>query len=821
MTESSEIVNSSRTDTPIDRPNFDIDPNHARALIFDQQISHDIWEQKYKFKEEVNSYETMMRICSGVYAQDLAKHHLEASDAMIAGLWVPGGRINAGAGTDRQVTFMNCYVLGTLQDSMEGIADGLKGVMVTLKKGGGIGTDFSPLRPRGAELKHLGSGAYSSGAVSFMRIWNAASATIMSAGSRRGAMMATLRCNHPDLLEFIEAKQTKGTLEHFNVSVLCTDEFMDAVKNDYGWALSSEHRPAPPIEPIDQFVNSHGKMMYVYHRMKARALWDHILQATYTYAEPGVIFIDRVNKLNNLNYCESIDCTNPCGEQPLPPNGACNLGHVNVARMVKNPFTQHCEFDFDLLAKVVRMGVRFLDNVIDVSDYPLEAQALEQKNKRRIGLGITGLGNALDMMRMAYGTPDACKLAGHIQQWIAIQAYDASCDLAKEKGKFPLFSQQFVEQPFIQKLPEKLQRKIRKYGIRNGVLLTQAPVGTGSLWFGNVSSGIEPVFARQIRRKVLQRDNQWKLYEASDYGWLLWTALGNTEPAPWMVTAQDLGVGEHIGMQAAIQEWVDASISKTINVPEKTPFEAFRHVYSMAYDLGCKGVTTYRPNTQGQEIRGSILEPVENSRTVVPVPSIPSAAASEEAPLYAIESEQIPESLLETKVPSEIPDEALLLEPRPHVLVGATYQLKWPHREAAIYMTVNSHGGSPHEVLFTSRSMQDMPWLIALGRMLSAMLRLEIDTHFICNELSEVRDAYESAWVSGKQYGSIVALIGETLRHHLEENGSSLEAVAETNELGTSVPSALMAKVCPKCSQQTLIPNSGCDTCMSCGYSKC
>ena len=558
---------------------------------FAAPIAEQIWDMKYRLKEAdgtpidatvEDSWRRIARALASV-EKDPAAWEGRFYAALEDFKYLPAGRITAGAGTGRSVTLFNCFVMGTIPDNMGGIFDGLKEAALTMQQGGGIGYDFSTIRPRGAEVK--GVAADASGPLSFMDVWDAMCRTIMSAGSRRGAMMATMRCDHPDIESFIEAKHDAARLRMFNLSVLVTDAFMEAVKADGPWDLTFE-----------------GK---VYHTLNARDLWNKIMRATFDYAEPGVIFIDRINAMNNLRYAETIAATNPCGEQPLPPYGACLLGSVNLARLVRDPFGKDAALDEDALDDLVRVAVRMMDNTVDASRFPLPQQAAEAEAKRRIGLGVTGLADALLMVGLRYGSEDA---AAQTEDWmhrIARSAYLASVDLAKEKGAFPLFhAAKYLASGNMMQMDADLRDAIAEHGIRNALLTSIAPTGTISLYAGNVSSGIEPVFAYAYKRKVLQKDGSRTEEEVVDYAVQLWRERFGDKPLPdHFVNAQTLPPLDHVRMQAAAQKWVDSSISKTINCPEEISFEAFKDVYMAAWDQGCKGCTTYRPNA----VTGSVL----------------------------------------------------------------------------------------------------------------------------------------------------------------------------------------------------------------------
>jgi ribonucleoside-diphosphate reductase alpha chain len=596
----------------------------------------------------------------------------------------------------------------------------LKEAALTMQQGGGIGYDFSTIRPKGAPV--AGVAADASGPLSFMDVWDAMCRTIMSAGSRRGAMMATMRCDHPDIESFITAKQDAARLRMFNLSVLVTDAFMESVNADGSWDLVFG-----------------GK---VYRTVQARDLWNRIMRATYDYAEPGVIFIDRINAANNLHYCETIAATNPCGEQPLPPYGACLLGSVNLARLVSNPFTEEARLDRDALDDLVRTAVRMMDNVIDTSGFPLPQQAEEARTKRRIGLGVTGLADALLMLGLRYGAMDAVSQTETWMKEIARSAYLASIDLAREKGAFALFdAEKFLASGTMQHMDHDVREAIRVHGIRNALLTSIAPTGTISLYAGNVSSGIEPVFAYSYRRKVLQPDGSRTEEEVEDYAVQLWRELNGDAVLPeYFVNAQTLEPLDHVRMQAAAQKWVDSSISKTINVPESISFEAFKDVYLAAWDQGCKGCTTYRPN----EVTGSVLAVSETT---------------DAAPQSDTGAEVI-----------------YLSEPldRPETLEGQTYKLKWPVSEHAIYITINDIivGGRrrPFEVFINSKNMEHYAWTVALTRMISAVFRRGGDVSFVVEELKAVFDPRGGAWMGGRYIPSILAAIGRVIEEHLGQD---------------------------------------------------
>ena len=736
---------------------------------FAAPIAEQIWDMKYRLRAadgtplDATVEDTWRRV-----ARDLASVEADPAaweDRFYAALedfrFLPAGRIMAGAGTGRSVTLFNCFVMGTIPDSMAGIFESLKEAALTMQQGGGIGYDFSTIRPKGAEVK--GVAADASGPLSFMDVWDAMCRTIMSAGSRRGAMMGTMRCDHPDIEDFVAAKQDAARLRMFNLSVLVTDAFMQALKADADWPLVFAGR--------------------VYRTIRAQDLWDRIMRATYDYAEPGVIFIDRINEMNNLGYAEEISATNPCGEQPLPPYGACLLGSVNLARLVQDPFGPNAGLDLDALDELVTTAVRMMDNVVDASRFPLPQQAAEAQAKRRIGLGVTGLADALMMVGLRYGAPDAVEATRQWMHRIARAAYLASVGLAKEKGPFPLFdAEAYLSSGFMRKMDKDVRQAVRAHGIRNALLTSVAPTGTISLYAGNVSSGIEPVFAHSYTRKVLQKDGSRTEEEVVDYAAQLWRDRMGEAPFPdWFVDAQTLSPLDHVAMQAAAQDWVDSSISKTINCPKDISFDDFKDVYLAAWDQGCKGCTTYRPN----EVTGSVLS--------VDKPSAP-----------------------------ELLDRPM---DRPVALGGATYKLKFPGSEHAIYITVNDikEGGKrrPFEVFINSKNMEHYAWTVALTRMISAVFRRGGDVSFVVEELKAVFDPRGGAWMDGRYVPSILAAIGGVIERHmiaigfLAKEGAALKADPHA---GGSTP---MGPSCPACGTPGMRMIEGCMTCPSCGHSRC
>ncbi|MEN0654184.1 MULTISPECIES: adenosylcobalamin-dependent ribonucleoside-diphosphate reductase [Hyphobacterium] len=756
-----------------------------------QQISTDIWDMKYRFQcpdtgeadqTIEDTWDRVAKALARCEGRDAARWQRAFRTILDDFRFLPAGRILSGAGTGRTVTLFNCFVMGTIPDDLGGIFDMLKEAALTMQQGGGIGYDFSTLRPKGSLV--AGVGADASGPLSFMDVWDAMCRTIMSAGSRRGAMMGVMRDHHPDILAFIDAKRDAARLRNFNLSVLVSDALIEAVDKDADWPLHFGGR--------------------VHTTLKARELWDAIMRATYDFAEPGVIFIDRINTANNLSWLEEIAATNPCGEQPLPPYGACLLGSVNLSRFVVDPFLPDARLDLDAIRTCVATAVRLMDNVIDTSNFPLDQQREEAISKRRLGLGITGLGDALAMCGIRYGSPRAVEAVDTWLGRIANEAYRASALLAAEKGAFPLYDAgEYLKAPMVQALDEDVRALIAEHGIRNSHLTSIAPTGTISLFANNTSGGVEPVFGHTFNRKVRQKDGSQVEEEIQDYAYRTFRAqFGPVAALPdCFVEADQLTPREHVVMQAAAQKWVDSSISKTINLPADIPFDDFKDVYRLAYDLGCKGCTTYRPNAT----TGSVLSKPSETQAEAPSPAEASARLGD----------------------------------RPVELPGQTYKLRWPHSEHAIYVTINDliedsgdrSGGRtrrPFEIFINSKNMDHYAWTLALTRMISAVFRRGGDVRFVAEELGAVFDPQGGAFVGGRYAPSLLAVIGGVIERHLDAidgkpgpaapSGDPEPGPAAADHSPATLPAATL---CPKCHQPSVIQLEGCLTCTGCGYSKC
>ena len=747
------------------------------------EVSQHIWETKYRYRDEngpvdrsiVDTWRRVARAAANV-EEDSKRWEKVFYDLLVGFRFLPGGRILANAGTQRQATTMfNCYVMGTIEDSIGGIFTVIKEAALTQKQGGGVGFDFSTIRPRGAFISGVDSAA--SGPLSFMRVLDATCRTIMSAGQRRGAQMGIMRCDHPDIEQFIVAKREDNALRMFNLSVAVTDAFMDAVEKDADWDLVFDGE--------------------VHRTVKARTIWDKIMRSTYDFAEPGVFMADHVNQWNNLQYCEDIRATNPCGEQPLPPYGACLLGSLNLTRFVQKPFRKDANIDYEGLAATTAGAVRFLDNIIEISRYPLDKQETEARAKRRMGIGITGLGDMLILLGHRYDSREAQQAAERVMRTIAHAAYGASAELAAEKGAFPAFdATRYLEGKFIQALPTRIRKKIAQHGMRNSHLISIAPTGTISLLAGNLSSGIEPVFAWHYVRKIRRTDeNDTQDHEVMDYAYRQYCAqfgrpTTDAELPPAFVTAAEVPAKKHIDMQAVLQKHVDSAISKTINVPEDLPFEEFKDIYRYAYDKGLKGCTTFRPNPM---ITGVLRRKSDEKKA--------------------------PETGQGSPPPT-----------RPPVLHGTTYKIKTPVTPNALYVTINDidENGSrrPYEIFINTKNLQHFGWIVAMTRLISAVFRRESNPSFLVEELMSIYDPSGGYFNAGEFVPSLPAELGRVIRAHLERLGILTTGTGKNggtpgvkHNTGPTGNSGLM--FCPMCRQPALYAEEGGVKCRACGYSKC
>jgi ribonucleoside-diphosphate reductase alpha chain len=767
--------------------------NDTHLSLPPQQVSLDVLLEKYAKGDETTIEDVRWRVARALAAveKEPAKWEPAFYEALENG-FIPGGRINSAAGTQLTATLINCFVQ-PVGDSVSQTVDGKPGIYValleaaeTMRRGGGVGYDFSSIRPKGALVRGTNSSA--SGPVSYMRVFDQSCETVESAGARRGAPLGILRCEHPDIEGFIHAKD-QGDLRNFNVSVAVTDDFMRAVETDGDWELV--HKTEPGSDWPGGPAHQRGDGKWVFRTIKARDLWQQIMDSTYDHAEPGVFFLDRVNTDNNLSYCESIESSNPCAEQPLPSYGCCCLGSINLAPFVDHPFTPKARFDFDAFGKVTRTSVRMLDNVLEVTQWPLPQQHLEAMNKRRVGLGFTGLGDALIMLGLRYDTEEARAMGAKIAELMRDEAYAASVELAQEKGAFPLLDkEQYLAAPrFAARLPKKLKSDIRNHGVRNSHLLSIAPTGTISLAFAdNASNGIEPPYSWAYQRKKREADGSRKVYDVEDHAWRLYKHLGGDvdKLPPQFVTALEISALDHMRMVAAVAPFVDSAISKTVNVPEDYPYDEFKGLYLAAWKAGLKGITTYRPN----QVLGSVLSVAK------------------------------PEAQTPNDLDTSDTDRRIRLEATPQ---PALYSLRWPGRPSLpggnpswTYLVESPFGkfaifvghveiGDPHPFEVWVNGNEQPRGLGAVAKTLSmdmraqdkAWLRMKLD--ILARTTGD--DAFDCPMPpDGKpvRVPSLVAAFARIVRFRVDQLGALARAGAAAGQDKSPVLDALFAKKEPK-----------------------
>ena len=792
-----------------------------------QPISLDVLQEKY-FKQGESDvedlYRRVARALASVEREDI-REAMQARflDNLRAGA-IGAGRIMSAAGTDIQATLINCFVQpvgdciqGVDDAGYPGIYEALREAAETMRRGGGVGYDFSRIRPRGAMVK--GTASMASGPCSYINVFDQSCSTVESAGARRGAQMGVLRIDHPDVHDFITAKRTPGRWNNFNVSVGVPDTFMQAVESDGDWELV--HAAAPGADAMKEGAYQRADGQWVYRKLRARELWDTIMKSAYDFAEPGILFLDQINTDNNLGYTETISATNPCGEQPLPPYGCCDLGPIILTRFVRNPFGLHGEaaFDFDAFERSVATQVRALDNVLDVTFWPLPQQQAESAAKRRIGVGFTGMGNTLAMLKLRYDRQDGRDMAVQIAERMRNAAYRASIELAKEKGAFPKFKADgyLAEGTFASRLPEDIKKQIKKHGIRNSHLLSIAPTGTVSLAFAdNASNGIEPPFSWTYTRRKREADGSKSEYVVEDYAWRLYKTLGgDVKKLPaYFVSAMDMAAADHVAMMEAVQPYVDTAISKTVNVPADYPYDDFKNLYLQAWHSGLKGLATYRPNS----ILGAVLE-------------VPAAEAK-------------PEPKVEPKPEPAAPIDPMriVIESRPKGGLDAVAEKieYWTQEgQQRLYLIVSflpvpdGRGGQVDRAIEffmpVGQSSESQQWITSSMRLLSLAAR----GGFLERALSDMRKV---AWDRGpvrlgtftradgaqvplwhdSEVAAVAYAVQSILARRAEAPQQQLLPLDEP-EMPAGNPPAMAGKKCQECGAHAVIRKDGCDYCTQCG----
>ena len=799
-----------------------------------QPISLDVLREKYLKPGETTAdelYRRVARALASVEAPELREKYEALFLANLQAGAIGAGRIMSAAGTDIQATLINCFVQ-PVGDCIQGVDDGgypgiyeaLREAAETMRRGGGVGYDFSRIRPKGAQVK--GTASMASGPCSYMNVFDQSCSTVESAGARRGAQMGVLRIDHPDVLEFITAKRTPGRWNNFNVSVGVSDAFIQAVENDAPWELV--HKASPSQALIAQGARQRADGQWVYATVPARELWDTIMKSTYDFAEPGILFLGRINEDNNLRYCEDIAATNPCAEQPLPSYGCCDLGPIILTRFVRHPFGFGgvAAFDFDAFAQAVALQVRALDNVLDVTYWPLPQQRDEAMAKRRIGVGFTGMGNTLAMLCLRYDRPEGRAMAARIAERMRDAAYGASVELAREKGAFPKFEAgpYLGDGTFASCLPEQIKADIRAHGIRNSHLLSIAPTGTVSLAFAdNASNGIEPPFSWTYTRRKREADGSKSEYAVEDHAWRLYRELGGDVNAlpDYFVSALAMSAQDHIAMMEAVQPFVDTAISKTVNIPADYPYEDFKDLYLQAWRARLKGLATYRPNT----ILGAVLEATP-APAVAPIPEpVPAPAAPPVDPMRTV------------------------IESRPRGGLSAVAEkLEYWTQEGhkTLYLIVSflpvptgvgssGKGGTVDRAIEffmpVGQSGESQQWITSSMRMLSLAAR----GGFLERALSDMRKV---AWDRGpvrlgqhrKDDGTLVPMwhdsevaamayaIQNILARRMADPVQQQLPLDEPAPSPGAVPQAMAGKKCGECGAHAVIRKDGCDYCTQCGH---
>ncbi|MDQ1259312.1 MAG: ribonucleoside-diphosphate reductase alpha chain [Pseudomonadota bacterium] len=802
----------------------------AQDVTATQPISLDVLKEKYLKAGETSAEDLFRRVARALASVEKPADQEKYEALFLANLHagaIGAGRIMSAAGTDIQATLINCFVQpvgdciqGVDDEGFPGIYEALREAAETMRRGGGVGYDFSRIRPRGAEVK--GTHSMASGPCSYINVFDQSCSTVESAGARRGAQMGVLRIDHPDVHDFITAKRTPGRWNNFNVSVGVSDAFIQAVLDDQPWELV--HRAKPGATVMEQGAYQRDDGLWVYQCLPARALWDTIMKSTYDFAEPGILFLDHINRDNNLNYCETISATNPCGEQPLPSYGCCDLGPIILTRFVRNPFGFDGVpvFDFEAFAKSVAIQVRALDNVLDVTFWPLAQQDAEAKAKRRIGVGFTGMGNTLAMMCLRYDSDEGRSMAKRIAEGMRDAAYSASVELAREKGAFPQFDADgyLKEGTFASRLPADIKKKIRAHGIRNSHLLSIAPTGTVSLAFAdNASNGIEPPFSWMYKRRKREADGSMAEYAVEDHSWRLYRELGgDVDKLPeYFVSALEMSAQDHIAMMEVVQPYVDTAISKTVNIPADYPYDDFKGLYLQAWRARLKGLATYRPNN----ILGAVLE----THAAAPAPAQNEAAVPESAPVDPMRTviESRPSGAL-SAVAEKVEYWTQEGQKRLYLIVSF---LPVPNAEGTgtvdraieFFMPVGQSGESQQWVTSSMRLLSLAARGGFLERALSDMRKVAWDRGPVRLGTYQKSDGTHVPKWHDSEVAAIAYAIQNILARRARQQHSAIEhdGGAATAAQGNQMP-VLAGKKCPECGAHAMIRKDGCDLCTQCGH---
>ncbi|WP_413674815.1 adenosylcobalamin-dependent ribonucleoside-diphosphate reductase [Massilia cellulosiltytica] len=797
-----------------------------------QDVSADVLQEKYAKGDETTVAQVRARVARALAAHEAEPLRLEMEQRF---LWaqdhgfVPAGRINSAAGVGLKATLMNCFVqpVGDAISGRDGAIPGIYGAVAeaaeTMRRGGGVGYDFSAIRPAGSLVK--GTRSRASGPVSYMAVFDASCRTVESAGARRGAQMGVLRIDHPDIEAFVAAKDG-GAFSNFNLSVGVTDAFMRAVLDDDPVELTHAAEPGPDDQANGTYLRPDGR--WVYRTVRARDLWDKVIRSTYDHAEPGVLFLDRINGENNLYYAETLAATNPCGEQPLPPYGCCDLGSLDLTKFVRQPFTPEARFDLDTFREVTAVGVRMLDLALDATEWPLPQQAAEGRDKRRIGIGFLGLGSALVMLGLRYDADEGRAFAADVTRALRDAAYEASVALAREKGAFPLFdAERYLDGAFARRLPDELREAIARHGIRNSHLMSIAPTGTIALAFAdNASNGIEPAFSWVYQRKKRMPDDSTRIYEVADHAWRLYRHLGHDVSAlpAQFVTALEMSAQDHLGMMAAVQPYVDGAISKTVNVPADYPFDDFKDLYTEAWRAGLKGLATYRPNA----VTGSVLSVAPPPAAAAPGDVDPLRRRFESRPAGELESvtSKVEYTTQEGKKTVYLTISFMRVEGRLH---GRDLAIERPFE---FFMPANQRSDGHQWITSTMR-------LLSLAaRAGSSIAKALADMRAVVWEKGPVRcgqltraDGVQVPMYHDSEVAAIAFMLQRILirRGFLDAYGNQVSADALDRLLarrGTpdEVPAPGIAAVeetgakCPECGARALRKVDGCARCTSCHY---